>query len=345
MKKTYSTYKKSGVNMATADKLVNYVSKISRKTYKKNTETKSFKNIGSFGSIFDLSQLKMKNPVIVSSTDGVGTKIEIANQLKKYNTIGIDLVAMCVNDLIVQGAKPIFFLDYIAVDKLNLNKVKKILDGIVSGCKLAGCALIGGETAEMPGTYGKNKFDLAGFSVGLVEKKDLLKKSKVKLNDVILAIPSSGLHSNGYSLIRHILKKKKNSILPSYIKKELIKPTKIYVKELNKINNKKLINGCANITGGGLLNNLIRVIPDKLSLNIDLSKIKTKSIFKWLKKNNISDSELLKTFNCGIGFCLIANKKNIKKIEKIFSKRYRPYQIGFISKEKLKIKTCGKLEW
>ena len=331
--------------MATADKLVNYVSKISRKTYKKNTETKSFKNIGSFGSIFDLSQLKMKNPVIVSSTDGVGTKIEIANQLKRYNTIGIDLVAMCVNDLIVQGAKPIFFLDYIAVDKLNLNKVKKILDGIVSGCKLAGCALIGGETAEMPGTYGKNKFDLAGFSVGLVEKKDLLKKSKVKLNDVILAIPSSGLHSNGYSLIRHILKKKKNSILPSYIKKELIKPTKIYVKELNKINNKKLINGCANITGGGLLNNLIRVIPDKLSLNIDLSKIKTKSIFKWLKKNNISDSELLKTFNCGIGFCLITNKKNIKKIEKIFSKRYRPYQIGLISKEKSKIKTFGKLKW
>ena len=331
--------------MATADKLVNYVSKISRKTYKKNTETKSFKNIGSFGSIFDLSQLKMKNPVIVSSTDGVGTKIEIANQLKKYNTIGIDLVAMCVNDLIVQGAKPIFFLDYIAVDKLNLNKVKKILDGIVSGCKLAGCALVGGETAEMPGTYGKNKFDLAGFSVGLVEKKDLLKKSKVKLNDVILAIPSSGLHSNGYSLIRHILKKKRNSILPSYIKKELIKPTKIYVKELNKINNKKLINGCANITGGGLLNNLIRVIPDKLSLNIDLSKIKTKSIFKWLKKNNISDSELLKTFNCGIGFCLITNKKNIKKIEKIFSKKYRPYKIGIISKEKSKIKTCGKLKW
>ena len=331
--------------MATADKLVNYVSKISRKTYKKNTETKSFKNIGSFGSIFDLSQLKIKNPVIVSSADGVGTKIEIANQLKRYNTIGIDLVAMCVNDLIVQGAKPIFFLDYIAVDKLNLNKVKKILDGIVSGCKLAGCALIGGETAEMPGTYGKNKFDLAGFSVGLVEKKDLLKKSKVKLNDVILAIPSSGLHSNGYSLIRHILKKKKNSILPSYIKKELIKPTKIYVKELNKINSKKLINGCANITGGGLLNNLIRVIPDKLSLNIDLSKIKTKSIFKWLKKNNISDSELLKTFNCGIGFCLITNKKNIKKIEKIFSKKYRPYKIGIISKEKSKIKTCGKLKW
>jgi len=170
-------------------------------------------------------------------------------------------------------------------------------------------------------------------------------KSKIRSNDIVLAVPSSGLHSNGFSLIRHILKKKTNSTLPSHIKKELIKPTKIYVRELNKINKKKLINGCANITGGGLLNNLIRVIPDKLSLNIDLSKIKTKSIFKWLKKNNISDSELLKTFNCGIGFCLIANKKNIKKIEKIFSKKYRPYKIGIISKEKSKIKTCGKLKW
>ena len=147
--------------MAAADKLVNYISKISRKTYKKNTENKNFKNIGSFGSIFDLSQLKMNNPLIVSSADGVGTKVEIANEFKKYNTIGIDLVAMCVNDLIVQGAKPIFFLDYIAIDKLKFNKVKKILDGIVAGCKLADCALVGGENAEMPWTYEKNKFDIA----------------------------------------------------------------------------------------------------------------------------------------------------------------------------------------
>ena len=174
MKKNYNTYKKSGVNMATADRLVNYISKISRKTYKKNTEKKSFKNIGSFGSIFDLSHLKMKNPIIVSSTDGVGTKLEIANLIKKYNTIGIDLVAMCVNDLIVQGAKPVFFLDYIAINKIKQNKVKKILEGIVKGCKLAGCALLGGETAEMPGTYNKDKFDLAGFAVGLVEKKKFI---------------------------------------------------------------------------------------------------------------------------------------------------------------------------
>ena len=331
--------------MAVANKLVNYISKISRKTYKKNTETKSFKNIGSFGSIFDLSKLKMKNPIIISSTDGVGTKLEIANKFKKYNTIGIDLVAMSVNDLIVQGGKPIFFLDYIAVNKLELNKVKKILNGIVVGCKLADCSLIGGETAEMPGTYGKNKFDLAGFAVGLVEKKNLLTKNKIKFNDVILAVPSSGLHSNGYSLVRHILKRKKNSYLSKNIKKELIKPTKIYVKEINKINSKKLISGCANITGGGILDNLIRVIPDALSISINLSKIKVKPIFKWLKKNNIKDSEMLKTFNCGVGFCLITNKKNISKVKKIFSKEYKPYEIGFVSKKKSRINIYGKIQW
>jgi len=331
--------------MATANKLVNYITKISRKTYNKSTELKSFKNIGSFGSIFDLSQLKMKNPIIVSSTDGVGTKIEIANKFKKYNTIGIDLVAMSVNDLIVQGAKPIFFLDYIATNKLELHKFKKILDGIVTGCKLSGCALIGGETAEMPKTYEKGKFDLAGFAVGLVEKKNLLTKSKIKRNNIILAIPSSGLHSNGYSLIHYLLKKKKNYYLPKKIKEELTRPTKIYVNELNKINNKKLINGCANITGGGLLDNLIRVIPKTLSININLSKIKTRPIFKWLKKNNIKDSEMIKTFNCGVGFCLIVNKNNISKIKKIFPKKYLPYEIGFVSREKKRIKTFGKIKW
>ena len=345
MKATYNTYKKSGVNMAAANKLVNYISKISKKTYKKNTETKSFKNIGSFGSIFDLSNFKMKNPVIVSSTDGVGTKIEIANKIKKYNTIGIDLVAMCVNDLIVQGAKPIFFLDYIAVNKIKLNKLKKILDGIVEGCKLAGCALVGGETAEMPGTYEKDKFDLAGFAVGIVERKNLLLKNKIKKNDVLLAIPSSGLHSNGFSLVRHVLKKKKINNLPLEIKNELLRPTKIYVKEINKLNDKKLINGCANITGGGLIENLIRIMPNKLSLNINLSNIKIKPIFKWLKKNKIKDSEMIKTFNCGVGFCLVTKRKNLKKIKKIFPKKYKPYEIGYISKDKKKVSTFGKIKW
>jgi len=344
MKKTYNTYKKSGVNMATADKLVNYISKIAKKTYKKNNEIQSFKNIGSFGSIFDLSKLKMKNPIIVSSTDGVGSKLEIANEMKKFDTIGIDLVAMCVNDLIVLGAKPVFFLDYIAINKIKLNKTKKILDGIVSGCKIANCTLVGGETAEMPATYANNKFDLAGFAVGVVEKKDLLLKTKIKRNDVVLAIPSAGLHSNGFALVREVLKKNKKKI-PSYIKKELIKPTKIYVREVNLLNKKRLINGCSNITGGGLINNLLRVVPKGLCLNVDLSKIKTTPVFKWLKQNKIKDSEMLKTFNCGVGFCLICNKKNLKNIMKVFKKDYKPYEIGFISKNKSNSKVSGNIIW
>jgi|TARA_B110000438_G_C15737458_1_gene616950 phosphoribosylformylglycinamidine cyclo-ligase len=344
MRRTYNTYKKSGVNMAVADKLVSYISKISRKTYKKTTETKSFKNIGSFGSIYDLSQEKLKKPIIVSSTDGVGTKIEIANKFKKFNTIGIDLVAMCVNDLIVQGAKPIFFLDYIAVNKIKLPKVKKIINGIINGCKIAECALVGGETAEMPGTYSKNKFDLAGFAVGVVDKDKLLTKNKIKNNDVVLAVPSSGLHSNGFSLVRHILNNKKN-IIPNNIKKELLKPTKIYVQELNKINKKNLISGCANITGGGLVDNIIRVIPNHLTLNINLSNIKVNRIFKWLKTKKIQEIEMLKTFNCGVGFCLIAKKNNIKKIKKVFSKKYEPYPIGYISKENKKFNLFGKIKW
>ena len=344
MKKTYNTYKKSGVNMATADKLVNYISKIAKKTYKKNSEFQSFKNIGGFGSIFDLSKLKMKNPIIVSSTDGVGTKLEIANEIKKFDTIGIDLVAMCVNDLIVLGAKPIFFLDYIAINRIDLKKTKKILNGIVTGCKIAKCSLVGGETAEMPGTYSKNKFDLAGFAVGVVEKKDLLLKNKIKKNDLVLAIPSSGVHSNGFSLIRDVIKKTKKKISPK-IKNELIKPTKIYVDEINTLNKKKLINGCANITGGGLIDNILRVVPNNLCLNINLSKIKTTPIFKWLSKNNIKDSEMIKTFNCGVGFCLICNKKDLNKIKSVFHKDYKPYEIGFISKNNSKYIVSGKIKW
>jgi phosphoribosylaminoimidazole synthetase len=257
---------------------------------------------------------------------------------------------MCVNDLIVQGAKPIFFLDYIAVNKLNLNKTKKIINGIVEGCVRANCALVGGETAEMPGTYQKNKFDLAGFAVGVVENKFLLTKKKIKKNNIVLAIPSSGLHSNGFSLVRHILRKKniklnlKNSSSIN-IKREIIKPTKIYVKEINNLNKSNLINGCANITGGGILNNLKRIMPNNLCININLNKIKITPIFHWLKKNSIKDSEMIKTFNCGVGFCIIVNKKNINKIKPYFSKKFEPYEIGYISEDKSPLKVCGKLKW
>ena len=342
MKKSENSYKKSGVNISLANKLVRHISNISKKNVKKRIGSPREDVIGGFGSLFDISNLKIKDPVIVSCTDGVGTKIELANKLKKFDTIGIDLVAMCVNDLIVQGAKPLFFLDYIAVGKLDLNKTKKILKGIFRGCKISNCKLIGGETAEMPGVYSKNKFDLAGFSVGIVSKKKILNKINVKKNDIVLAIPSSGVHSNGYSLVRSILKKNK---LPSYLKKDILKPTKIYSREVLKLANNNLINAAAHITGGGLVENLLRSIPEKLNLNINLSKIRTIKIFKWLKSKNISDQEMLKTFNCGVGFCLIAPKKNISKIKKIFPRKFSPYEIGYISKGKNKINLFESLKW
>ena len=342
MKKNENSYKKSGVNISLANKLVNHISKISQKDVKKSKGAPKKDVIGGFGSLFDISNIKIKDPVIVSCTDGVGTKIDLANKFKKFDTIGIDLVAMCVNDLIVQGAKPLFFLDYIAVGKLDLNKTKKILKGIFKGCKISNCKLIGGETAEMPGVYSKNRFDLAGFSVGIVSKKKILDKSKVKKNNIVLAIPSSGIHSNGYSLVRSILKKNK---LPRNLKKEILKPTKIYSREVLKLSSKNLINAAAHITGGGLIENLLRSVPSKLSINIDLSKIKIKKIFKWLKKNKISDQEMLKTFNCGVGFCLIAPKKNIKNIKKIFPKNFMPYEIGYISNDVKKINLFNSLKW
>ena len=288
----------------------------------------------------------MKNPKIVACTDGVGTKIEIANTLKKFDTIGIDLVAMSVNDLIVQGAKPLIFLDYISINKIDLTKLKLIIKGILKGCKQSGCELVGGETAEMPGTYEKGKFDIAGFAVGSVDKNKILSKNKIKKNDLILCIPSNGLHSNGFSLVRYILNKKKINLKKNkFLKQELLKPTKIYVKEVLKLIDKNLINGCANITGGGLEDNIRRIIPDKLVAEINLDKVKTLKIFKWLKKNDISDTEMLKTFNCGIGFCLIINPKKFKKIKKYFSKEFKPYVIGKISKGKEKVRLDGSISW
>ncbi len=342
MKKMQNSYKKSGVNISLANKFVKHIHKLTKKVGKKTENSLQEDNIGGFGSLYDISNIKIKDPVIVSCTDGVGTKLDLANRYKKFDTIGIDLVAMCVNDLIVQGAKPLFFLDYIATGKLNISKTKKILKGILKGCELSDCKLIGGETAEMPDIYNKNDFDLAGFSVGIVSKKKILGKKKVKKNDIILAIPSSGIHSNGYSLVRSILKKNKVS---DKTKKDLLKPTKIYSKEILKLVNKNLINASAHITGGGLVENLIRSVPEKLSVEIDLSKIKIKEIFKWIKKANISDNEMLKTFNCGVGFCLILPKKNVKKVVKFFHKDYLPYEIGKITSSPKKINLLRFLQW
>ncbi len=341
MNKNLLTYKKSGVDIKAADKFIKFISLISSKKKGK----KKFNNIGGFGSITNIPK-NLKNPKIVACTDGVGTKIEIANLLKKFDTIGIDLVAMSVNDLIVQGATPFFFLDYISINKINLPKLKSIIKGIVKGCNISGCDLVGGETAEMPGTYEKNKFDIAGFAVGLVEQKKILNKNDVKENNLILAIPSSGLHSNGYSLVRDVIKRKNIRVNKNFfLKKELLKPTKIYVKEILSLINKKLINSCANITGGGLPDNIKRVIPNNLCAEIDLEKVKPLKIFRWLKKNDVNDLEMLKTFNCGVGFCIIINPRNLKKINKYFSKDYKPYVIGKISKNSKKIKLNGKINW
>ena len=341
MSKNILTYKKSGVDINAADKFVKFISNIS--TRKKGK--KKFNNIGGFGSISNIPK-NLKNPKIVACTDGVGTKIEIANSINKFNTIGIDLVAMSVNDLIVQGARPLFFLDYISINKVNLLKLKSIMRGILKGCKISNCNLVGGETAEMPGTYAKNKFDIAGFAVGIVEEKKILNGKKIKNGDLILAIPSSGLHSNGYSLVRKLIDIKKINIKKNkFLKKELIKPTKIYVKEILNLIDKNLLNGCANITGGGVADNLKRVLPNNLNAEINLLNINSLKIFHWLKSHGISDEEMLKTFNCGVGFCLIINPKNFKKVIKFFSKNYKPYIIGKICDGKKQVKLNGKINW
>ena len=341
MNKRLFTYKKSGVNINSADKFVNFISAISSKKKGK----KKFSNIGGFGSISDIPS-HIKKPKLVACTDGVGTKIEIANILNKFDTIGIDLVAMSVNDLIVQGAKPLLFLDYISINKINLSKLKSIIKGIVRGCELSNCELVGGETAEMPDTYEKGKFDIAGFAVGVVSKNKILSKNKINVNDLVLAIPSSGLHSNGFSLVRYILGKKKINIKKNkFLKAELLRPTKIYVKEVLKLIDNNLIHACANITGGGLADNIKRIIPNKLVAEINLNKIKTYKIFKWLKKTGVSDKEMLKTFNCGVGFCLIVSPKDLKNVFKFFSDEFKPYVIGKVIKGKNKVKLNGSINW
>ena len=340
MKSKNFTYEKSGVSIKKADKFIKFISSSTKKS-KKNGD---FKNIGGFGALTKLPN-KLNKPYLVTSTDGVGTKIEVANLLNKFDTIGIDLVAMCVNDLIVQGAKPLLFLDYISVEKINTKKLQNVIKGIIKGCKLSDCELVGGETAEMPGTYAKGKFDIAGFSLGLVAKDKIL-INKIKKKDLVVAIPSSGLHSNGFSLIRHVLKKKKINLNKNYfLKKELLEPTKIYVIYVLELIKKKYLNACANITGGGLNDNIKRIIPDNYCAEISLEKIKTLKIFRWLKSQGVSDQEMLKTFNCGVGFCLIVKRSNYKKIIRFFPKKFKPYVIGKITKNSEKVKLSGKVIW
>ena len=322
------SYKNAGVSIERGNELVKRLKKTVSNTHRQGV----MGGLGGFGALFDLGSLNYKHPVLVSGTDGVGTKIKLAIDNKRHESIGIDLVGMCVNDLIVQGADPLFFLDYFACSSLNVDIAETVINGIADGCTLAGCSLVGGETAEMPGMYQPGEYDLAGFCVGVVEKDEIITGQGVSAGDILIAIASSGCHSNGYSLIRKIISVTNQDLSELLAGKtllnHLLEPTRIYAKQILGLINKVPIKAIAHITGGGLIENLKRSLPDNVSLNIDLSKIKTKKIFSWLKSYGISDNEMLKTFNCGVGFCLIVSGKNIKKIEKFFSKSFKPYKMN-----------------
>lgn len=280
--------------------------------------------IGGFAGLFDLKYLNMKDPLLVAATDGVGTKLKLAVELEKHDTIGIDLVAMCVNDLIVQGAQPLFFLDYFATSVLDIRIAREVILGIVEGCKQSQCALIGGETAEMPGMYAAKDYDIAGFAVGAVEREHVLpKKQLMQEGDYVLGLPSSGVHANGYSLVRYLMKKKgyffrdKAVFNPSQTYGDIfLMPTKIYVEECLKV--VPHVKGLAHITGGGLLENIPRILPDELAVELKYNIDNFPLVFQWLQsEGNIAFMEMCRTFNCGIGMVIIASENNIALLESI----------------------------
>jgi phosphoribosylformylglycinamidine cyclo-ligase len=295
-------YKSAGVDIEAGNALVERIKPIAAKT--RNAGVMA--GLGGFGSLFELPLDRYKNPVLVSGTDGVGTKLKLALDLNLHNTVGIDLVAMCVNDIIVQGAEPLFFLDYFATGKLNVDTAAAVIEGIGKGCEQAGAALVGGETAEMPGMYADGDYDLAGFCVGIVEKDNIIDGSKVKAGDKLIGIASSGPHSNGYSLIRKIVEKSGLSLNDNVngkpLGKTLLEPTRIYVKPLLELLKTVPVHAMAHITGGGITENLPRVLPKDLSANIELSAWQLPEIFAWLQQQgNVDLADMLVTFNCGIG--------------------------------------------
>ena len=316
-KKNAISYKDAGVDIKAGDKLVSNI-----KPYAKSTNRPEVMGgLGGFGSLFEIPK-KFKNPVLVSGTDGVGTKLKLAFDLNTHNKIGQDLVAMCVNDILVQGAEPLFFLDYFACGKLDVEMATEVVKGISEGCILAGCALVGGETAEMPGMYSKGEYDLAGFCVGAVEREKIIDGKNISEGDVIIGIASSGPHSNGYSLIRKVLEIENVDLTQDFEGKTfaevLMAPTKIYVKSILDLIGKINIHGLAHITGGGIYENIPRVLKENQKAVIKKDSWVMPPIFKWLKeKANIGDGELYKTFNCGIGMIVITNPNNKDETIKI----------------------------
>jgi phosphoribosylformylglycinamidine cyclo-ligase len=312
MSKATLDYAKAGVNITAGNELVEKIKPITKATHRPGV----LGGIGGFGALFELPLEKFQRPVLVSSTDGVGTKLKLAMELQQHNTIGIDLVAMCVNDIVVCGAEPLFFLDYFATGKLEPNHAATIIAGIADGCKQAGCALIGGETAEMPGMYHGEDYDLAGFTVGIVEKDQIIDGSNIKSGDALIAIASSGPHSNGYSLIRKVLANHQIALTEPFANSTLgatlITPTRIYVKAILNLIKQINVLGIAHITGGGITENLPRILPKGISFQIDHTSWQRPEIFSWLQATgNISDAEMLRTFNCGVGMIVCVNKKDV----------------------------------
>jgi len=304
------TYSDAGVDIKKANTLVGEIKKIAAQTNIPGV----IGEIGGFGGLFSLDLTGYEHPVLVSSTDGVGTKLKIAFMMDKHDTVGIDLVAMCVNDILVQGAKPLFFLDYLSVGKLEEKMASDVIRGIAEGCRQAECALIGGETAEMPGFYQPKEYDMAGFSVGIVDKNKIIDGSGIKAGHTLIGIASSGLHSNGYSLVRKIcfdlMKLDIHSHIPELgktIGEELLTPTKIYSKAVQYLTDNYPVQGLAHITGGGILENIVRIVPDACKVTVKRNSWPVPSVFDFLKQaGNISDKEMMKTFNNGIGMVVIA---------------------------------------
>ena len=326
------SYKDSGVDKEEGYRSVEKIKEKVKKTYNKNV----MNELGSFGALYKLGEYK--KPVLVSGTDGVGTKLKVAFETGIYNTVGIDCVAMCVNDILCHGAKPLFFLDYLACGKLDSNVSAEIISGVVEGCVQGDSALVGGETAEMPGFYADGEYDIAGFSVGVVEEEKMINGSTVTDNDIIIAIPSSGAHSNGFSLLRKLFTDFKAEYNEKTIGEWLLTPTKIYVKPVQKVMEKINVHGMAHITGGGIIENVPRTIPDGYCANIDKSKIKVHPLFKHEAFNRVPEDEMWGTFNMGVGFVIIVDKADGQKVIDILAENgENAYEIGYISKGENKL--------
>lgn len=308
------TYRDAGVDIDAGEQLVERI----KPHVKRSMRPEVMGGLGGFGALFEIPLDRYRKPVLVSGTDGVGTKLRLAIETQRHDTIGIDLVAMCVNDVVVQGAEPLFFLDYYATGKLSVDVAEAVVKGIVDGCVQAGAALIGGETAEMPGMYAAGDYDLAGFCVGIVEKDAIIDGSRTKPGDILIGLPSSGPHSNGYSLIRKLLERAKatpeTKLGDESLYDLLLAPTRIYVKTVLAVMQQVPVNGVAHITGGGLLENIPRVVPEGLEVLINRSSWSLPPVFDWLQRiGNIDEHELLRTFNCGIGMTLCVGPQYLEK--------------------------------